>query len=271
MKNLLSIVLAFGAMLAMQGAQAGGISDAGVNGYWGADAHNLGDVIGASTYDISGATITRVGSILTVTIATNFAGHAGVEPGVAPGGIGYGDLFLAKTWNPFGADGHHVADNAANGTLWSYGLSLDDRWSNTGGTFKLYQLNGATNAANILNSESFMSCTTGTQCYYRNGQATAVNTAASNSANASFTGLTGTWTVTADQSLKFTINVASTDLVNFSSFAMHWGETCQNDVIEGATSVVPLPGTVPLVALGLGAMLVLRRRHAGKLELRARS
>jgi hypothetical protein len=38
------------------------------------------------------------------------------------------------------------------------------------------------------------------------------------------------------------------------------GETCQNDVIEGATSVVPEPGAIPLAMLGLGAMLAIRRR-----------
>lgn len=258
MKKLFSIVCALSAMLWMHGAQAGGISDVGVNAYWGSDSHGNGDVIGGSTYDINGATITRAGSVLTVAIATNFAGHAGVEPGAAAGGIGYGDVFLAQAWNPFGTDVNHVADNAANGTHWSYGFSLDNRFSNTGGTFKLYQLNGATNGANISNSESFITCTS---CTYRNGQATAVNTASSTVLN---TGLTGTWSVTSGQELRFTINMASSDLVNFSSFAMHWGETCQNDVIEGVVKMVPTPGSVPLVALGLGAMLFLRRRQSAK-------
>ncbi|MES2150942.1 MAG: PEP-CTERM sorting domain-containing protein [Pseudomonadota bacterium] len=261
MKKLFSIVGAVAAMLAAQGAFAGGISDTGVNAYWGADNHGYADVIGTSLYDIDSATIARVGSVLTVTIATNFAGHAGADSWAAPGGIGYGDVFLANAWNPFGSDANHINDNAANGTKWSYGLSLDNRWSNTGGTFKLYQLNGASNAANINNSETFLSCQIGTQCYYRNGQATAVNTASSTVQN---TGVTGNWTVTADQQLKFTINVATTDLVNFASFAMHWGETCQNDVIEGVVKMVPTPGSVPLLALGLGAMVVLRRRQQHK-------
>jgi hypothetical protein len=261
MKNVFNVVFALSAMLAMHGAQAGGISDVGVNGYWGSDSHGYGDVIGNSTYDISGATITRIGSVLTVKIATNFAGHAGAEPGFAAGGIGYGDVFLAQTWNPFGtaSDTHHAADNASNGTLWSYGFSLDNRWSNTGGKFTLYKLNGATNSANILNSESFMSCAIGSQCYYRNGQATAVNTALNNS-NDYNTRLTGDWTVAAGE-MKFTIDVAASDLLNFSSFAMHWGETCQNDVIEGQTSVVPLPGSLPLLAFGLGALMITRRRR----------
>jgi hypothetical protein len=266
MKKLLSVVCAGLALLTAPFVHAGGISDVGVNGYWGSDSHGYGDVIGNSTYDISGATITRVGSVLTVTIATSFAGYAGIDPGVAPGGIGYGDVFLAQSWNPFGTDSHHENDNAANGTLWSYGLNLDNRWSNTGGSFKLYKLNGATNAANILNSESFISCQLGTQCNYRNGQATAVKT---NSSTVQDTGLLGTWKVTANQ-LQFTINAASSDLVNFSSFAMHWGETCQNDVIEGVVHVVPVPGSLPLVALGLCALFGLkRRRPAGRPALHA--
>jgi hypothetical protein len=256
-KKLFSIVCAVWTVSAMNGALAAGISDVGVNAYWGADNHGYGDVIGNSTYDVNGATITRVGSVLTVTIATNFAGHAGINTSVAPGGIGYGDVFLAQTWNPFGTDAHHINDNATNGTHWSYGLSLDDRWSNTGGSFKLYQLNGATNAANIRNSGSFMSCQLGSQCTYRDGQATAVDTSAGTVHD---TGLTGTWSVTANQQLKFTLNAMSSDLVNFSSFAMHWGETCQNDVVEGGVRMVPTPGSVPLLALGLCAMLVLRRR-----------
>jgi hypothetical protein len=256
MNNLLRAVFALLALLAAQGAHAGEISDVGVNAYWGADNHGYGDVIGSSTYDISGATITRAGSVLTVTIATNFAGHAGEDPGQAAGGIGYGDVFLAETWNPFGTDAHHVNDKASNGTKWSYGLSLDNRWSNTGGTFKLYKLNGATNASNINNSETFMSCTLGTNCFYRDGQETAVK---KTSSTVQDLGLTGQWTVTANQKLQFQFDMKNTELINFSSFAMHWGETCQNDVIEGLVKL-PEPGGISLAMLGLGAMVVMRRR-----------
>jgi hypothetical protein len=265
MINLIKTALVLLALLATGHSHAGGISDTGVNAYWGADAHGYGDVIGASTYDINGATITRVGNVLTIAIATSFAGHAGSDAALAPGGIGYGDVFLAKSWNPFGTDAHHAGDNAANGTLWSYGLSLDNRWSNTGGTFKLYQLNGTTNAANISNSESFMGCTLGTQCYYRDGQETAVKTA---STTVRDTGVTGSWSVIANQELRFTLNIASTELINFSSFAMHWGETCQNDVIEGIANVVPEPGSAWLLAPGLGALLFLRRRRAARHAVR---
>jgi hypothetical protein len=257
MKMRLGLCVTVCALLFGAHAHAGGISDVGVNAYWGADNHGYGDVIGSSTYDINGATITRAASVLTITIATNFAGHAGADAFAAPGGIGYGDLFLAQTWNPFGSDAHHIGDNAADGTKWTYGLSLDNRFSNTGGTFKLYKLNGATNAANILNSESFISCQLGTQCYYRDGQATAVKTTSASTVD---TGLKGSWTVTADQQLKFSLNIASSELLNFTSFAMHWGETCQNDVIEGMVRAVPAPGSLPLLALGLVGLVTLRRR-----------
>jgi hypothetical protein len=252
MKTILaSLFIAASTLLTAQSAYAGSIGDA----YIGGDSHGLGDVIGGSDYNISGATITRVGSVLTISIATNFAGKAGMDAGITPGGIGYGDVFLSQLWNPSGtAASGYSTDNAATGTKWSYGFALDNRFSNTGGTFTLMQLTGATNASNIVNSDSVITCK---NCEYRNGQATEVNTSSSTVTN---TGLLGSWTVAADKSITFTINVASSDLLNFSSFAMHWGETCQNDVIEGVVRMVPTPGTLPLLGLGLVAMAGLARR-----------
>lgn len=260
MKTSLTSALAALSLLAAQAAHAGDISDSAVNGYWGGNDHGSGDVIGGSLYDIQGAHISRVGDVLTIVISTNFAGHAGSAPNMASGGIGYGDVFLADKWNPFGTDVHHAKDNASNGTLWKYGFSLDNRFSNNGGSFKLYELNGSTNAKNILNTESFMNCRLGVDCTYREGQATAVK---KTSSTVKDTGLVGTWKVLADQSLTFSINIANSGLANYANMALHWGETCQNDVVEGFTSVprgVPLPGSLPLLAVGLGGMLLVRRR-----------
>lgn len=256
MKLATRLILA--AMLATAAsAQAGTITDMGNFAYWGGRDHNFGDSIGGARYDIQGASVTRDGSMLSVNIATSFAGHAGSATFAAPQGIGYGDVFLASAWTPFGNDAHHKNDNAANGTKWSYGLNLDDRWSNTGGTFTLYELNGATNAANVLNSEAFMTCTLGTQCYYRDGQATAVNTGSGSVRN---TGMTGTWSVAAGNSLQFDINIGGSALAGFGDIALHWGETCQNDVIEGVTDV-PEPATPALVCLALLGFAL--RRKAG--------
>lgn len=260
MKSSLTYAMAGLLLFAAQAAHAGDIYDNSVSGYWGSNDHRSGDVIGGSLYEIRGASITRVGDVLTVVISTNFAGHAGASPSSAPGGIGYGDVFLAQKWNPFGTDVNHVKDNATNGTLWEYGFSLNNRLSNTGGTFKLFELNGATNAQSIRNSESIMTCRQGIDCTYREGQATAVKTTSSTVRN---TGLTGTWKVLANQSLTFSINIANTDLAQYSTMALHWGETCQNDVIEGITNLnqVPLPGSLPLLGLGLGAMVLVRRKQ----------
>jgi hypothetical protein len=232
-------------------ASAGTITDQ----YWGGDAHSYGDVIGTSMYDVSSATLKMTGTVLTISIATNFAGHAGADTWAAAGGIAYGDIFLAPSWTPHGSDAKHASDNANNGTKWTFGLSLDNRWNNNGGSFSLYELNGATNASNIRNSESFMSCGLGSQCWYRNGQETAVKT---NSATVRNTGLTGAWTVNPNNSLNFSIDVAGTALAGYSNMAFHWGETCQNDVIEGVTKV-PEPGSLALIGLALAGLAVRRR------------
>jgi hypothetical protein len=253
MKTILaSLLLAASSLLTMQSASAGSIAD----NYVGGDSHGLGDVIGGSVYDISGAVITRFDKVLTITIGTSFAGHAGADASTVYGGIGYGDLFLSQFWNPAGtAANGYLADNSTNGTKWTYGFALDNRYSNTGGTFKLMKLNGTTNAADILDSNEVMKCRV--SCVYRNGQETMVDLASKTVAN---TNLTGNWSVLADKSIQFTINVGSSELLNFTSFAMHWGETCQNDVIEGVVAMVPTPGTLPLMGLGVLAMMGMMRR-----------
>ena len=102
-----------------------------------------------------------------------------------------------------------------------------------------------------------MTCALGRQCYYRDGQATAVNTASNSVRN---TGLTGTWTVAHNSALLFNIDIGGTALAGFGDIALHWGQTCQNDVIEGFTDV-PEPATPALIGLALIGLAL--RRKAG--------
>jgi len=231
--------------------------------YRGGDGHGYGDVIsdaGVDIYDVQGMDASRSGSVLTVTIYTNFAGNAGVESRWTRNGtgIGYGDLFLSSGWDPHGS-GFYDTDNAANGNHWTYAFALDDAFSTTGGIGTIYAL-GAGTAGNhnpdALLSDHFMKCSSG--CVYRNGQEVAVNTA-----RASATNTTGTWTV-GNGFLSFSFDTSGLDL-DPDNFGFHWTMYCGNDVIEGLGPVtVPEPATADVFLLGLGliALVVMRQRKA---------
>ena len=99
--------------------------------YVGADDHGMGDVIGnPGLFDISKAEISLSGSMLRIDIYTNFAGLGddGLFANYTSGGngIGYGDLFLSDSWDPFGTS-PYVGDDNSTGTLWTYGFALDNR------------------------------------------------------------------------------------------------------------------------------------------------
>ena len=166
----------FAVFLASTNAHATNILDS----YVGADDHGHGDVIGrADLFDISQAKVNRVGNKLTVDIYTTFAGKGddGLYSRLTEGrkGIGYGDLFLASAWSPFGSP-QYAGDNNSNGTVWTYAVGLgENRWDSTGGSATLYSLNSGDNDTDARLSNDFM--TGGT---YRNGQEVAVDTSFGN-------------------------------------------------------------------------------------------
>jgi len=235
--------------------------------YIGSDSHGYGDVIGStSNFQIYSMDVSLSGNMLSVSILTTFAGKGdnglfdGVgDPNLTGGtGIGYADLFLSSAWNPNGS-APYTGDDNSNGTIWSYGFSLDDHWmnENSNGTGTLYSLNSGNNDADILLSDDFL-----TGGIYRNGQEVAVDTT-----NGDITAIAGnsSWNIdAANDRVNFMIDLTGTNLLMGNEIALHWGFTCANDVIEGAYSV-PEPGILVLLAtglIGIAGITSVKRRHS---------
>ena len=235
--------------------------------YHGGNDHGYGDIVGGPVFDVHGASIARSGTQLTVNIYTNFAGRADEfffpqftnRPASRLNGrsmgIGYGDLFLASEWTPFGNDAHHLGDNNVTGTRWTYAFSIDgDRWTDAGGSGTLYALTGATNNANALLSNDFLS-----GAVFRDGQEVAVDRAS----GTAFEVGRGHWSVDTtpgNRHLSFVFDIGDSGLVNSDTIALHWAMSCANDTIEGE-QYVPEPTTLALLLPGL---LALRRRRAAR-------
>jgi hypothetical protein len=253
-KNLIQIIKAacLLAVVVALPAQATTLAD----NYVGANDHGWGDVIGStSNFDINSMDVSVSGSILTVSINTNFAGKGddGIFTSLSGGmGIGYGDLFLSSTWAPVGSQ-PYTTDQASNGTVWSYGFALDNRWMNESlaGTGTLYSLNSGSNATDTLYSEDFLSGGT-----FRDGQEVAVDTV-----NGNVTAINnGSWSInTGTNTVNFTLDLTGTGLLAGSDIAVRWGITCANDVIEGSVSTVPVPAAVWLFASGLLGLIAVAR------------
>ena len=230
------------------------------------------DVIGhAAEFDIISMDAHRVGDRLRVVVNTNFAGQSGHYAAYTKNGkgIGYGDLFLADAWQPFGVGPGYLLDTATTGTHWRYGFALNDsvaasdRYHDAGGTGFLYALNGATNDADDLISDDFIK-----NAIWRNNQVVAVDLAAPTIQRLG----AGTWAVDAGaHTVSFDIDLTGTTLLDDNTLALHWAMLCANDVIEGRVSVpvperqitsVPAPETASLLGVGALALLVVRRKRA---------
>lgn len=230
--------------------------------YMGGNDNGWGDVIGDSRkFDTDGLNVYFSGSIITVDIFTNFANTdaIGSFSGLTSNGlgIGSGDLFLSNSYSPFGTTPNYLQDNAATGTLWQYGLSIDDAYRTSGtGAASLYKLNGSTNDSNALLSDDFLS-----GGVFRNGQEVAVDT---QSSSTSIINSTGLWSVdTAAKKISFSFDTTGTDLLSTGELALHWAMLCGNDVIEGVVSApinVSEPSIAALLGLGLLGLGFARRR-----------
>ena len=255
MKTSIRLALAASSLVLSLTANAYSIDDA----YVGSNSHGYGDVIGEhSLFDIQGMDVSVSGSMLNVSVYTNFAksnGGLGTYAAYTSNGkgIGLGDLFLSSLWTPAGsANEGYLGDTAATGTQWQYGLALNNRWG-TSGTATLYALNGDGNS-DIKTSNTFI-----TNAIYRDGQAVAVK----KNADGVIAGLNGQWSLDqAAGTVNFAIDLAFTGLLQNDQLALRWEETCANDAIEGQVVLaheVPEPGTLAL--LTLGALGLIRRRQ----------
>ncbi len=257
MRHILSLAVLAAASTAAFTTQAGMQTIADT--YIGSENHGYGDVIGSTyKFQVFSMDVGLIGTSLHVNINTNFAGR-GDDGEFASAtkngkGIGYGDLFLSSSWNPYG-DAPYYQDDNVTGTLWTYAFALDNQWGN-GGTGTLYQLNGATNADNALMSDSFFK----PRVTYRNGQEISVKEENQTAISQ------GTWSIDYgrygnydDNSLRFVIDLAGTSLLSSDQIALHWGMTCGNDTIEGAYEV-PEPSILALLGLGMLGIGLTRRK-----------
>jgi hypothetical protein len=155
-----------------------------------------------------------------------------------------GDLFLST-------DGYQ-----GEGEQWEYALKLDNHLpTTTSGTISLYGVQ----TANIVMSSA------PSGYIYRKGQEVQYGPAGQTSL------ATGSWTLNniggtdTDDYLRFTL---AYDFGNVSTYGLHWGMTCGNDVIEGAAPV-PEPSAMLLFGVGMiGLGGVLRRKLNNHDEIR---
>jgi hypothetical protein len=234
--------------------------------YWGADDHGYGDLIEASNtdnFDIFGADVTLDSGKLTVSIFTQFAGKSGglfADYTEGDTGIGYGDLFLSSNWTPKGNAGdHYVNDNyySTPTTTWEYAVTLGDRFTNpaSDGDAAVFQLNGH----EPLLSDDFMTGAT-----YRNGQEVALDF--DHPENLALIDDDAKWWVGSD-SINFEFALIP-GMENWDEIAIHWGETCANDVIEGSVpNPVPEPATMLLLGTGLIGLAGIGRKKSGNKKI----
>ena len=249
-----SFSLRIGAVLcALSGvAQATPISTVLIgDSYWGYNDHGYGDVISsAASKDFFNIDHLKVvfdsAQWVNVTVYTGFKqGDPRAE------GTQYGDLFIsANGWHPYvGTDPlHFKQDRYSNtGTQWKYVIDTSEGGSLYGGDFSVYQSQDLIPSGYIYRDG---------QIVQRKAGGTLLDTRAVLFSTEIFGGKTyNTLTYTFDGSL---LGIHPGD-----ELAFKWGMSCANDTIEGKAAVpVPAPASLPLIAAGIGAGWLVRRRVA---------
>ena len=237
------------------------------NGSPGTAYPNLsGDVIGDSTYEVTSATVQRTAGTLQVTINTNYAGMAGTD-----GLTGYGSLFFSTNlFTPTGTGPQYATDVYTPGRFnFVFAMPENPGAGNQSGAGGLFQ---------VVNSDVVMSNVNGTTVtyptnpnsgyYFRQDQAVQYNP------DGQVAVASGSWVV---DELAHTIvfSILDNGLLG-NDFMLYWTETCANDVLLGEVAilpttpvdplVMPLPGTLPLFATGLGALGLLGWRRKRKAQ-----
>jgi hypothetical protein len=218
--------------------------------YWGGDDHGYGDSIGGGVFNISSASVSRLGpsfSTLQIVINTAYAGAAGTD------GTGYGALFITpgvNAWNPTGSAPNYVTDVYRSGE-WKYAFTMPELPTAQSGSGGLYQTsNGVVQLANVDANHAGWT--------FRDGQAVQFDPTHPASPDA-----WGTWSVGPG-----TITFAITDYgLLGNDFALSWAMTCANDVIQGqvtGVAAVPEPSTWAMMILGFAGVGFMGYRRTRK-------
>jgi len=237
-----AILLAVSLGMMTTGAQAAPIviQDTYIGGTPTDPSYNEQDVIGVPKYfDVSKMEVSFLANnTLCVDIYSQYFNNIGQY------NTQLGDLFLST-------DGYR-----GEGEQWEYALKLDSYLpkNTTTGNISLYKII----AENIVYSSA--------SGIYREGQEVQYNPTGESALD------TGSWELyniggssDTDDFLRFTV---SHDFGNVSTYGLHWGMTCGNDVIEGAAPV-PEPSAMLLFGTGLmGLGGILRRKMQTNNDIR---
>ncbi|ARN74965.1 PEP-CTERM sorting domain-containing protein [Oceanicoccus sagamiensis] len=214
------------------------------------------DVLGGNIYEVYGMEVTFTETLMTVTVNTDFieSHEENYDNYIA------GDLFISTDgWSPFGSAANaYMYDDSYNGEDWEFAYD-----SSAGVVIEISN----PGYIDVIGNDP--------ECC-RHGQETMVEGyLASDITNAgvSYTeaavatsGLGGVYDYT------YVINYEELGIMAGDELGLHWVMSCGNDVIEGmvtvpsgsnpTTGTVPEPGSLVLLAIGVVALVVTRRKPA---------